>query len=196
MAVLVGATGTVLAFEPRREAARRLQRVAQALRLQHLDVKAAAVAEMEQTGTLIVPRREGHHVPGRAYLADRAVCEGLDEGLVAADSFSVPVVTLDAVRSGLEAPIDFIKCDVEGGELAALAGSRQILSQDRPIVLCEIEDRHARRYGSSRSTVFDFFDGMEYVRFFDNQDSDPPRRNHVFVPAEQAAALALPAFRS
>ena len=38
--------------------------------------------------------------------------------------------------------IDFIKVDIEGHEYIALLGAKRILSEDFPVVLCEIEERH------------------------------------------------------
>lgn len=52
--------------------------------------------------------------------------------------FKVPVRRLDDM--GLE-NVGFIKLDVEGHELAAIAGARNIIERDRPVLLVEIMDR-------------------------------------------------------
>lgn len=152
LALLVGGTGRVLAFEPRPAAARRLERVASIMKLQHVSVQAAAVGAAAAVGRLVVPRRR-HHVPGRSYLSVGVVSDDLDDGLLPGQHLDVRTVSLDEVRSALPGPIDFVKCDVEGAEPAVLRGARWVLAHDRPTLLCEVEERHARRYGHATSTV-------------------------------------------
>ncbi|TCS05924.1 FkbM family methyltransferase [Caulobacter sp. BK020] len=52
-------------------------------------------------------------------------------------SYKVHVVPLDGHLKPGQGPIDFIKIDVEGNEIAALRGARRILSEDRPVVFFE-----------------------------------------------------------
>jgi len=61
---------------------------------------------------------------------------------------SVPVTTVDdAVESlGIDR-VDFIKIDVEGGELGVLQGAVNTLSRDRPIVVFEVNVFCLWRYG-------------------------------------------------
>ena len=53
----------------------------------------------------------------------------------------VPVIRLDD-RFGPHEPIAFIKIDVEGAEHAALRGAERILTEQRPVLLFESEQRH------------------------------------------------------
>jgi len=61
---------------------------------------------------------------------------------------SVPVTTVDnAVTSlGIER-VDFIKIDVEGGELGVLQGATSTLTRDRPVVVFEVNVFCLWRYG-------------------------------------------------
>lgn len=185
MALLAGASGVVLAFEPRTGAARRLRRMAKLLRLQALQVEPAALGGTTTTSGLVVPRR-GRAVPGRSYVTAGAVCEGLDDGLIGTLPVTVPVRTLDSVRGGLDRPVDFVKCDVEGFELEVFEGGRKVLERDRPVVMCELEDRHAHRYGRTVTDVLELFTDAGYVRIGpDSSTTDPRARNALFVPRER-----------
>lgn len=43
------------------------------------------------------------------------------------------------------ADVGFIKIDVEGAELAVIAGARETLRRDRPVMVVELEERHTGR---------------------------------------------------
>lgn len=43
------------------------------------------------------------------------------------------------------ADVGFIKIDVEGAELAVIAGARETLRRDRPVLVVELEERHTGR---------------------------------------------------
>jgi len=60
----------------------------------------------------------------------------------------------------------FIKLDLEGGELRALEGARNILATSRPLIVFENDqDNSARAYGYSKDEWFDFFAGLGYETF-------------------------------
>lgn len=182
MALLAGASGAVLAFEPRTDAAKRLSKIGALLGLAALRVENAALGATARTGGLVVPRRR-RAVPGRSYMTTGAICDGLDEGLLETPALEVSIHALDHVRSRLDRPIQFIKCDVEGFELDVFQGSRRVLAEDRPVVLCELEERHATRYGRTVADVMDLFQEVGYTV----PRSPTDARNVLFVPAERPA---------
>jgi FkbM family methyltransferase len=49
--------------------------------------------------------------------------------------------------------VDVIKCDVEGAELSVLRGARATLERDHPVLLLEIDERWAARYGNTGADV-------------------------------------------
>ena len=55
--------------------------------------------------------------------------------------------TLDEYRSTLDTPVDFIKCDVEGGELFVFKGGLRTLETDRPVVFAELLRKWAATFG-------------------------------------------------
>jgi hypothetical protein len=54
-------------------------------------------------------------------------------------AYSVEVVAIDGIVLREERPIDFLKCDAEGADIAVLRGARNILAEDKPLVVVEAE---------------------------------------------------------
>jgi FkbM family methyltransferase len=73
----------------------------------------------------------------------------------------VPLARLDALVPP-EVPIAFVKCDVEGHELAVLRGADATLRRWRPALLVEIEQRHQE--GDVRRT-FEHLAGLGYAGY-------------------------------
>jgi FkbM family methyltransferase len=80
-----------------------------------------------------------------------------------AGSLSIRCVSLDDFAQLAEPPTA-IKCDVEGAELEVLKGARQLLSQRRPWILCEMHssenDRAARKFLAEFGYSFTEIDDM------------------------------------
>jgi FkbM family methyltransferase len=196
LAAVVGHKGRVLAVEPRPSAASRIRRVARMLGLRQIGVAVCAVAARPGRSSLVVPIRH-LPVPGRAYLADLPDGNGtrtqdhfLERELRPGRRREVPVRTIDDLRTELDRPVDFVKIDVEGAEHAVFSGAARLLAEDRPLVLCEIEDRHARRYGQSRRSVLELVAGYDYEAIPLVNRNDPSAvRNYLLVPAERLAQI-------
>lgn len=76
----------------------------------------------------------------------------------------VDVVTLDDYAEchlGAEERLDLLKVDVEGFELAVFEGGQVRIARDHPLIICEIEARHNRRYRE----VFDLLAGLGYTAY-------------------------------
>jgi FkbM family methyltransferase len=76
----------------------------------------------------------------------------------------VQCVRLDDVI-GAETTIGFIKIDVNGGELPALRGARELLRRDRPFVLLGCTQRGLDDYGISADDVVEFAQQVGYRIF-------------------------------
>lgn len=57
----------------------------------------------------------------------------------------VPLISLDSFFKGMGHKVDLVKIDVELYELQVLKGMTEILSKDRPVILCEIFNDTIRR---------------------------------------------------
>jgi hypothetical protein len=62
--------------------------------------------------------------------------------------------------------VDFIKLDVEGGELAVLQGAQRLLeSAPRPVILAEVQDIRTQPWGYRASEVIRFLSDKGYKWF-------------------------------
>lgn len=92
----------------------------------------------------------------------------------------VPITSLDKyVQQNNILSIDLIKIDVEGGELDVLKGGINVLSNLRPVLMCEVSDKRTEQWGYSASEICDFIKKYKYRWFkfaFDDSLCPPERR--------------------
>ena len=101
-----------------------------------------------------------------------------------ADTFSVRAVSLAPFSKESLAP-DFIKMDIEGAELLALQGARQLLSGDQaPRMLIEFHGDSLRRAGCSmlREYGYGFHSMKGHVL-----DGIPEERHVLCIPPQYKA---------
>jgi FkbM family methyltransferase len=131
---LVGEAGRVVAFEADPAIALRLRENVQRNQLSWIATEQKAV--WRNTGPLFFER------------ADPKLSPDLGLGHVASfgvkDSIQVEGVSLDEYALRMQAP-DFVKCDVEGAEVEVFQGAQTILTEMRPVVLCELHSDENRR---------------------------------------------------
>lgn len=103
-------------------------------------------------------------------------------------SMTVEVKTLDSLLAD-EARVDFIKIDIEGGELAAFRGAETVLSRHRPTVIFECTQSGMDSFGYNSHDMWNFWDTRQYRLVYlekflaDSQDAisaDDFRQAHVF----------------
>jgi FkbM family methyltransferase len=117
------------------------------------------------------------------------------------DYVHVPVTTLDLALAKRSRPIDFIKCDAEGFEMAVLKGAHRLLLDDAPIMVLEGDMPTAEGRNTDRSREladrlsaygyqaynFDFTDKL----LLGPLDSFPVHHANVaFVPQSRSALLS------
>jgi FkbM family methyltransferase len=157
LARLVGPRGHVHAFEPNPTVARSLRAIRSASG--NMTVYGVALSETTGEAELHVPVLAGTRFAELASLGVRPNDPG-----VSYDRVRVEVESLDALLSSQLSRITFIKCDVEGHELAVLRGAERALREARPALLIEIEQRHQAE-GTNIEQTFDHLLARDYVGY-------------------------------
>jgi FkbM family methyltransferase len=137
LAELVGPSGRVHAFEP--NPTRHAVLASLAAAQPTVVVHPVGLSDHEGHEELYVPIKHGEVVSAFGRLSPPpADAEG-----VSWERTPVKVTTLDFALQAEASRISFVKCDVEGHELAVLRGAEQTLRGGLPALLIEIEQRHS-----------------------------------------------------
>lgn len=160
LARMVGNHGRVEAFEPIKELADHLVEASRQLRLPVV-MHTCCLSDKSGMAKLSIPLEGNERLYGLASLEDR------DSETMEVQN--VLVNTLDQILAERKQPVRFIKCDVEGHELAVFRGAMNVLDSDRPTLLIEIEQRHLKQ---SINDHFDFFDRLGYTAFYLGSDKE------------------------
>lgn len=197
LARLVGPAGRVHAFEPRPRSQRVLGLVRGVGRLRNVEIHPFALSDAEGGEVIVTPRRRWLlPVPGRSFLkgglesGPDGYYDGWEREFGGAAERMVPTETLDGFAARARVPsVDFLKIDVEGAELRVLSGATQTLQTHRPVVLCEIEDRHTRKYGHRAHDVVDCLQNYGYRTYVYDGTAvrkvtsvHPGENNYLFFP--------------
>jgi FkbM family methyltransferase len=180
---LAGPSGTVHSIEPLVVAHPTLSAL--------LGVRRRPIALGATSGRhwMSVPLRAGRPVTGRAFLVQGTSGLGSNDEFDDHLEIRVQADTLDAYcsRAGLDR-LDFVKLDVEGGELAVLHGGVHTIDRDHPTLLLELEERHTRRYDHTPHDVVGWLTARGYRmhhwragRWHLTTRVTPTHRNYLFV---------------
>jgi len=191
-ATLVGPQGHVHAFEPDPVSVGRLDAIRRVLG--HVSVYPVGLSDCAREAWLNVPHVGGYRVSG---LASVTVTRGEEAG--PREELPVRLERLDdlPLASG---PIAFIKCDVEGHELAVLRGGELLLRRLLPALLIEIEQRH--QVGAISET-FNYLSGIGYTgyaiqmgRLLPVEDFDVQRHQLSFLTTDRMQIQMAPEYVS
>ena len=75
---------------------------------------------------------------------------------------------------------NFIKADIEGGELNMLYGAEKILDKYRPNIMIEIVDIHNHRFGYSLKDVYQFLMNKGYNGLFIGNEYTKEKKDITF----------------
>ncbi|MGA2418429.1 MAG: FkbM family methyltransferase, partial [Candidatus Staskawiczbacteria bacterium] len=115
----------------------------------------------------------------------------------------VPITTLDDyVNKFSILSLDFVKIDVEGGELNVLKGATNILKTLRPVLMCEVQDKRTRQWGYSASDIYKFLENYDYSWFGTDKNGslkpfksrekhDISGENLIAIPKEKINHVAI-----
>ena len=83
------------------------------------------------------------------------------------DELKIQARTLDTIFLDRNIHIDFIKIDIEGHELSAIEGAKEIIANDHPILMIEIEERH---HGDKFNEIISSIEKLGYKCCFFNKE--------------------------
>ncbi len=132
---IVGPRGTVISFEADPEIAARLRE--NLARNQFTQARVEQKAVWSESTTVTFERVDPNTSP------DRGLGHVSTSGTTLA-SITVEAVSLDQYTAS-HPPPDFLKCDVEGAEVAVFQGAERLLSGKRPILLVEMHSPENHR---------------------------------------------------
>ncbi|MDH5478821.1 MAG: FkbM family methyltransferase [Nitrospinota bacterium] len=130
MAELTGPHGHVYSIEPIPRNAEMIRMSVSENRFQErVDVIQAAASG--QAGSINIFFDKSQYSSGGAFILANG-----DETPVNHDTMEVKTITLDDLE--IKRPVKFIKIDVEGAEPQALAGARETITRDKPVIMSEV----------------------------------------------------------
>lgn len=183
---LAGDRGHVYAIEPMSKFFQTLKSLLQKQRINNVTLEQYAMGAGTEWVEMGIPRV--NNVKKFAYA--RAV--EFNTYLEYVESEKVRSIRGDEHFAGLP-QLDFIKCDVEGLELAVFGSFPEIIRQHLPIILCELGDPQ------DRGRMLDLLKGSDYgLYFLENKklkslDPGSPVKtvshNHYFIPGNRLVSL-------
>ncbi len=146
----MGPEGRVIAFEPIPRTFNELNANAALNACRKLEARQEALGNAEGEITIYAP-------------STRLGAGKASQFLEVGEPVKVPILRLDDFleRRAIDR-VDFLKADIEGGELNLLPGAEKLFSRCRPRVLIEIVDVHCKRFGFTPREVIQFFSERVY----------------------------------
>lgn len=147
----VGPLGRVTAFEPSPIAFRELSNNVRLNAFENVDMHQVALGACTGTASLYHDaRRGGHHSLARENLREPGT------------ETVVEVHRLDDLQYRWDRPIDILKLDTQGSEVAILTGAIRTLTTDRPVILSEFWPYGIRHVGDSPDRFGDILSSLDY----------------------------------
>jgi FkbM family methyltransferase len=150
----VGTSGRVIAFEPLPFAFEELRS-----RFKQSNVELENCALTDHTGSVSFVHAQG--TPEESGLRQRVYNQ---PDVAKPIEITVRADILDNFNDRIPR-LDYIKIDVEGGEMNVLYGSKKIIATHRPYISVEYGRPGYSVYGHSLFTVFDFSEAIDYVMY-------------------------------
>jgi FkbM family methyltransferase len=196
--------GQVICLEPNAYSFAALRHFIRMHGLTNVEAIRAAVSDQPGEVTLNVPIKD-RGKPGRSFgvIGDTASRSEVKAHSVRKER--VPAITIDQFLAERGHNADFIRMDIEGAEILALRGARDLIARRKPNMLLEIHSTSlAENFGSSAEEVvgmllsagYRMF-GLEDDRLVETAryDTDRPWKDFFFVHAFRKDRLPQGVFR-
>jgi FkbM family methyltransferase len=171
---LVGERGKVYAVEPIPETFTLLSSVIEKLGLTNVTLFNCAVSDSNGSAVMEVPKHE--YGGANFYMAHIVSGKGSELSL---DKFEVPLRPLDSLIPGeLSKGVTFVKCDVEGHELAVLKGASHFFEKVKPAMMIEVTGT-AEMQDAPTNEFHSIMEGYGYVPYwFDGKNLRKRLKGH------------------
>jgi FkbM family methyltransferase len=152
--------GRIYSFEPGAYSFTILSAIKKIFNLSNVVPVKKALGDEQAEVFLISPKKPNGKIGySLSYISKIPASEGICE--------SIEMTTIDNFCKNNQVDrVDFIKCDTEGAEMMIFKGARETIEKYKPIVLCEVETGHLKRFSSSPAEVGDFFRGYGYKTYY------------------------------
>lgn len=161
----LGGSGRVYAFEPVPFTFATLQLVSKILRFRNVTLfEKGCSAEAGRISFEVPVQASGAFAAGQAYIGGRRDDRAGKETQVrwaGTREVVCEVVSLDDFLPDLD-NLSLIKCDVEGAELFAFRGAKELISKHLPTVICEINPWFLEGFGVQLEELTAFFFDQGY----------------------------------
>lgn len=193
----VGKNGSVIAFEPSPRERARLEKHLRLNNCANVTVEGFALGQTEGFAELLIV--QGKETGCNSLRPPHSNYRGtLRQEQTRA--VRVPLTSLNSYLHGRNLPsVDFIKMDLEGGELDVLKGASELLARpSRPTILCEVQDFRTSPWRYSAKEIILFLQERGYRWYIPSVDAAmkplPPDQaqydgNFVAIPGEQAEEI-------
>lgn len=187
---LVGPTGSVISVEPVPQTFEVLSRLIRSLGMSNVSCVNAAISDRAGEVVMELPN---YKTGGTNFYQATVVATTDDDAIESTHHVRVPSLTLDALVAG-KGKIGFVKCDVEGHELACLSGAQTMLGSYAPAWLVEVLG-NPDESGTRAQQTFGIFNSLSYVSWWFDGHRLIKRRagdrstNYFFLKDEHIAHL-------
>jgi FkbM family methyltransferase len=161
----VGQEGKVFSFEPVPSQIAKLKR--------NIKINGFKNVVTEQLALGANPGKGKMHICIDGDEALSSLREPAEDATSPKEIVEVKIDTLDDyVKKSKNSSINFIKIDVEGGELEVLKGASDVLKNMRPVILCEVQDKRTEQWGYKASEICNLLKGYNYSLFDFSEDGN------------------------
>lgn len=143
MAILNGKTGNVFCFEPMLDFCNLISSNSYLNNLDNIKVYNNAVGKTQDVVYVPQPNFETDYPVNHGDTSITKTKIGRDVTMVKIDDLTLP-------------KINFIKIDVQGCELDVLIGSKNKITEDKPLIIVEIEDSQVSKFNNTANDIIEY----------------------------------------